>query len=189
MEEVTSNLDKGNAVDVLYLDFAKAFDKVPHLRLSKKLEAHGIGGSLLEWIKQWLSNRTQRVRVNGILSELGKVKSGVPQGSVLGPIFFLVYINDIDEGLISKINKFADDSKVMKIVNNNDDIEMLKSDISKLFQWSVDWEMQFNVDKCSILHLGHKNIEAQYELGGRLIKSSCKEKDLGILVNNTFKSS
>jgi len=129
MDEVTRELDIGNSVDVIYLDFAKAFDKVPHKRLLSKLEAHGITGKVLRWIAGWFRDRRQKVSVEGELSEWTEVKSGVPQGSVLGPLLFLVYINDIDENILSKFCKFADDSKVAKVVNNAHDAEILREDL------------------------------------------------------------
>jgi len=98
-------------VDVIYLDFQKAFDKVPHRRLILKLQAHGFGGNVLRWIENWLCGRQQRVVLNGQYSDWKWVLSGVAQGSVLGPLLFVVYINDVDEQIASKILKFADDTK------------------------------------------------------------------------------
>jgi len=158
MEEVTRELDNGNCVDVVYLDFSKAFDKVPHRRLLSKLKAHGITGKVLKWVSSWLSDRRQRVSVEGELSEWAPVKSGVPQGSVLGPLLFLVYINDIDEDIVSKLNKFADDSKVSKVVNSTADASILQDDLMKLENWSNDWQMQVNADKCHVMHIGKKKV-------------------------------
>jgi ribonuclease P/MRP protein subunit RPP40 len=188
-EFITKELDKGNNVDLVYLDFCKAFDKVPHCRLGKKLEAHGIKGEVKTWIVNWLSNRRQRVCVDGELSDWEKVSSGVPQGSVLGPVLFLIYINDLDEGVISKIGKFADDSKLGKSISSSADIRLLEDDLSKLEEWSVQWQMLFNVDKCSIMHLGKSNANHLYKIGNNMLKYSDKERDLGVIVDKTLKFS
>ena len=108
-------MDDGSPVDVIYLDFQKAFDKVPHQRLIK-LKSHGMGNSTINWIEQWLTDRRQRVVVDGEVSSWKPVLSGVTQGSVLGPILFLVYINDLEEGVSGKILKFADDTKLFRKV-------------------------------------------------------------------------
>ena len=187
MEVVTQYLDANQPVDLVYLDFAKAFDKVPFERLFRKLESHGVGGQALQWIKQWLSNRRQRVTINNMFSQWGEVTSGVPQGSVLGPVLFLVYINDIDLGLLSKLSKFADDSKLCKNVQNDNDREALQQDLDKLDQWSQKWQMQFNADKCSVIHLGHKNRQYNYKLGNHELKKSVKERDLGVIVESSMK--
>ena len=105
-------------MDVIYLDFQKAFNKVPHQRLFLKLKAHGIGNDIINWIVEWLTHRRQRVIVGGDISNWNSVLSGVPQGSVLGPILFLIYINDLEDDISSKILKSADDTKVFRKVTN-----------------------------------------------------------------------
>jgi hypothetical protein len=188
-EFVTGELDKGNNVDLVYLDFCKAFDKVPHCRLGKKLETHGIDGNVRNWIINWLRHRIQRVCVDGECSDWEEVSSGVPQGSVLGPVLFLIYINDLDEGIISKIGKFADDSKLGKSINSAADVSLLANDLSTLVEWSNQWQMTFNVEKCAVMHLGKNNNQHQYRLGDNILKGSVNERDLGVIVDRTMKFS
>lgn len=187
MESVTQQIDEGNPVDVIYLDFAKAFDKVPYKRLYKKINSHGIGGKALSWVKEWLTDRRQRVGVNKVYSSYTGVTSGVPQGSVLGPILFLIYINDIDVGLVSKLSKFADDCKLYRPVVNNNEMKTLQEDLDKIHKWSETWQMKFNVDKCATLHLGHGNMREGYSLGQNQLKSSEIERDLGVYIHNNGK--
>ena len=188
-ESVTRELDEGNDVDLVYLDFCKAFDKVPHVRLIKKLEAHGITGKVKEWIISWLRNRRQRVCVEGELSDWVGVSSGVPQGSVLGPVLFLIFINDMDQGLVSKLDKFADDSKLCKGLSQQADVDALVTDLARLENWASLWQMEFNVEKCSVIHLGRNNAQNQYQLGSVVLKSSNTERDLGVVVDKTMKFS
>ena len=147
LEEITKWVDDGSPVDVIYLDFQKAFDKVPHQRLISKLKSHGMGNSIINWIEQWLTDRRQRVVVDGEVSSWKQVLSGVPQGSVLGPILFLVYINDLEEGVSGKILKFADDTKLFRKVKEIGDKQNLQDDIDKLVKWSEKWQM---LEQCRI---------------------------------------
>ena len=126
LEEVTKFIDKGFPVDVIYLDFSKAFDKVPHRRLVLKLKSHGVGDKIANWIEDWLKDRKQRVVVGGCESEWLPVKSGVPQGSVLGPLLFIVYINDIEDGVTSSVLKFADDTKIFRAIKSEEDVVQLQ---------------------------------------------------------------
>ena len=132
LEEITKWIDVGSPVDIIYLDFQKAFDKVPHQRLLLKLKAHGIGDSITDWIEQWLTDRRQRVVVDGEVSNWKSVLSGVPQGSVFGPILFLIYINDLDDSITSNVLKFADDTKLFRKVNTDGDKQHLQNDLDRL---------------------------------------------------------
>ena len=186
-EDVTSSVDRGEPVDVVYLDFQKAFDKVPHKRLVYKLKAHGIGGSVLMWIENWQANRKQRVEVNRSFSQWQAVTSGVPQGSVLGPQLFTIYINDLDEGIEGNISRFADDTKLGGSVSCEEDARRLQGDLDRLGEWANVWQMQYNVDKCEVIHFGGKNRKADYYLnGGRLGKGEM-QRDLGVMVHQSLK--
>ena len=197
LDVLTKLVDEGHSVDVVYLDFSKAFDKVPHARLVAKLSACGVGGKLLAWIKAWLSDRKQRVVLNGHASEWLPVLSGVPQGSVLGPLLFLVYINDLDKALdlnSSFIFKFADDTKVLRVINNEADRARFQEEIDSLFAWSQEWQMLFNADKCKVMHFGSKNLRFSYTMdgyapAGTVLEASAQEKDVGVMVHESLKPS
>ena len=189
VEEITKWVDKGSPVDVIYLDFQKAFDKVPHQRLILKLKSHGMGNSIINWIEQWLNDRRQRVVVDGEVSSWKPVLSGVPQGSVVGPILFLVYINDLEEGVTGNILKFADDTKLVRKTKEVGDKQKLQDDIDKLVRWSDKWQMLFNFGKCKCLHTGPGNVGMNYEMGGTIISKTVKEKDLGVSMNANMKVS
>ena len=152
-EEITKWVDDGSPVDVIYLDFQKAFDKVPHQRLILKLKSHGMGNRIINWIEQWLTDRRQMVVIDGEVSSWKSVLSGLPQGSVLGPILFLVYINDLEEGVTGKILKFADDTIFFTKNKEIGDNFFLQDDIDKLVTWSENgrcysiWEMQMSTHR------------------------------------------
>jgi len=151
--------------------------------------AYGIGGKVANWIENWLTNRRQTVYINGKFSNWKDVTSGVPQGSVLGPVLFLLYINDLDDNIESLVTKFADDTKLCRIVNGYNDGSLMQSDLDKIVQWSNIWQMSFNVKKCKTMHLGKRNIGEDYRMGDITIERTNQEKDLGILVDNTCKFS
>jgi len=189
LDKVTTDIENGNSVDVIYLDFAKAFDKVPHRRLMDKLRSHGIRGKLWKWIEAWLEGRHQRVCVTGHASDWRPVTSGVPQGSVLGPLLFLIFINDIDSGIINSILKFADDTKIYGAVMDNKDRENLQNDLDNLVKWSEKWQMTFNVEKCKVMHLGKGNRKYSYNMKGQQLEEVAVEKDLGVHVTSDLKAS
>ena len=145
LDIATDSFDQGKQVDVSYLDFSKAFGKVPHKRLILQLKIHGIQGQILNWIEAWLSGRQQRVILNGTKSDWKEVTSGVPQGSVLGPLLFIIFVNEIEHNLESKVLKFADDIKVVRVIEESKDQETLQSDLDKLVKWSESWQMKFNL--------------------------------------------
>ena len=178
-EEITKWVDEGSPVDVIYLDFQKAFDKVPHQSLILKLKSHGMGNSIVNWTDQWLTDRIQRVVVDGELSSSKSVLSGVPQGSVLGPILFLVFIDDLEEGVTGSILKFADDTKLFRKTKEIGDKKNLQDDIDKLVRWSEKLQILFNIGKVKCLHTGPGNTGMNYEMGGTILSKTVKEKYLG----------
>lgn len=181
--------DVSKSLDIVYLDFQKAFDKVPHDKLIQKIKAIGITGKLLYWIRDWLKNRQQRVVINGITSEWIKVTSGVPQGSVLGPVLFTIYINDIDTGLNNFISKFADDTKIGNSVISEEDRQTLQQDLNKISEWSTKWQMPFNVNKCQVLHIGSNNNKFEYKMSNKILNTAKNAKDLGVTISQDLKFS
>ena len=179
LEDVTKWVDEGSPVDIIYLILKKPF-KVPHQRLLLKLKAHGIGNSMI-LDRKMLIDRRQRVVVDGEVSNWKSVLSGVPQGSVLGPILFLIYINDLDDDITSKVLKFADDTKVF--VKSDADRQHLQDDLNKLISWSEKWQMLFNFGKCKCLHTGHGNENAQYTMGGTVLNTLEEGKGLRLTIS------
>ena len=177
-DKVMNDYDEHRAVDIVYLDFRKAFDLVPHNKLISKLKSHGIEGNVLNWIKAWLSDRQQRVVINGTNSNYVNVTSGVPQGSVLGPILFLIYVNDLDDNIISNISKFADDTKLSTPAYSKDNCDALQEDLNSILNWSKKWGMKFNVDKCKSLHIGNNNINYSYKMDNDAIRKTTEQKDV-----------
>ena len=154
-----------------------------------KIKSLGIMGNIYNCIEDWLKDRVQRVVLLGSSSKWIKVISGVPQGSVLGPLLFLIYINDIDESVCSNLLKFADDTKVFSVVTDIDDVNKLQNDLRNLCKWSQDWLMLFNVDKCKVMHIGNNNIKAKYEMNSKFLEEVTEERDLGVIMQNDLKCS
>ena len=181
--------DKSKALDIIFLDFQKAFDKVPHDKLMIKVRALGINGNIGNWIENWLSDRKQRVVINGESSPWSLVTSGVPQGSVLGPILFIIYINDLDIGINNIISKFADDTKIGNAIITEEDRAILQNDLHKISEWSTKWQMPFNVNKCQMLQIGSLNKKYCYSMMGQNIKTTPTVKDLGVTISANLKFS
>ncbi len=185
MDYWTRTLDEKGAIDCIYLDFRKAFDSVPHRRLLHKMDAYGIQ---LKWLEDFLIGRSQQVSVNGSTSAKVPVTSGVPQGSVLGPVMFLIYINDLPECVESAVRIFADDTKIFRKVDSVTDCRALQHDINKLEQWASTWKMQFHPDKCEVLRVGKSHPPFHYQMGTAnntcILQQVDSVKDLGVTVDD-----
>ena len=183
-------MDQGSSFDILYLDFSKAFDVICHQRLLLKLEAVGITGKVIEWLKDWLKGRKQRVRVEEEMSEWIEVISSVVQGSVLGGTLFDIFIDDIHKVVIDAlIRMFADDTKVALKIKNSEDGRKMQEIINNLVAWADKWAMKFNATKCKILHVGKNNPRFEYFMGDTKIEEADEEKDLGVWIDTTMKPS
>ena len=159
LEDITKLIDDGTPVDAVYLDLAKAFDTVPHRRLIAKIKAHGVEDKALHWIQAWLADRKQKVITQGAESSWKDVTSSVVQGSVLGPLCFSMYMNDLQSRVSKKaiVSKFADDTKLIHPVATSEDIDEMQEDINHLQNWAEDWQMRYNADKCGVMHFGFHN--------------------------------
>jgi ribonucleases P/MRP protein subunit RPP40 len=191
LEKATLAADNGEAFDAIFLDFAKAFDKVPHARLLKKLQAHGITGRLFRWVENWLTGRRQTVVLGGEFSTWIEVLSGVPQGSVLGPLLFLIFINYIDEAAsaVEIIREFADDTKIGRTIRDEHDRQRLQEALDNLTKWSEKWGMEFNVKKCKVVHFGRSNNRGDYKMLGETLTKAEVERDIGVEVHQSLKPS
>ena len=191
-DDIVNSVASGKEVDVLYLDLAKAFDKVPHNLLLLKLQLHGITGPLLLWMQSYLSERKQRVVLEGASSDWLPVTSGVPQGSILGPLLFLVYVNDVSSCIInnSNIALFADDSKLYRAMDINYDHNLLQADLDCLHTWSLSSGLDFNSRKCKVLNISKKRstreMNRNYSLGDQLIECGPSFVDLGITISHNL---
>ena len=153
IQDLASNMVNGGQTDIILMDFSKAFDKVPHQRLLVKLEYYGVRSNILKWIEHFLTQRHQRVVVDGQHSDFVKVQSGVPQGTVLGPLLFLCFINDLPDVTSSPVRLFADDAVVYRKISSEADNNILQQDLNNLAAWEAKWQMAFHPKKCVVLHI------------------------------------
>ena len=177
-------------MDMAILDFSKAFHKVSHRRLSHKLEYYGIIGNTQNWINSFLKDRKQQVEVNNATSDIAPVTSGVPQGTVLGPTLFLIYINDIADDITSTIRLFADDCVLYQTIHNTSDQLALQDDLRKLELWGDIWQMDFNVKKCAIMQFastGQTKSKYDYKVKGDTLEIVNHHPYLGVELSDTLK--
>jgi len=187
LDEWTEALETGGRIDVIYTDFEKAFDKVPHKRLLSKLRSYRIDNSIVEWIKSFLTDRKQRVRVNGEFSCWAEVLSGIPQGSILGPLLFIIFINDLVDICTDNIKMFlfADDAKMYCHVRDIVDKDKLQSGIDKFVKWTDKWQVKLNIDKCKVISIHHRrylktSVVPSYVMNDTVLEEVEEIKDLGV---------
>ena len=190
LDNVINSLTCNEQIDTVYLDFRKAFDKVPHIELLHKLKSIGISGNLLKWFKTYLSNRQQLVSINGSQSSIVPVSSGVPQGSILGPLLFLVYINDLPQCVPNgKVYLFADDTKCSHPISTTFDCDQLQANLTSLSDWSTKWSLHFNASKCILMQfhrVNHSVLDFSYKIGDQTISSKATLKDLGLILHSNL---
>jgi hypothetical protein len=181
-DDLMRNMCNRKQTDLILLDFSKAFDKVNHFKLLLKLQEYGISSQILKWSEAFLLNRTQSVVLEGDHSHEAPVTSGVPQGSVLGPLYFLVYINDLPNSIQSQVRLFADDTAVYLTINSPLDSKILQDDLHALEKWETEWDMEFNPSKCQVLHITkNKSVKkTKYVLHGYVLEAVTNAKYLGV---------
>ena len=188
IDDLSKGLDNNNQIDAILLDFSKAFDKVHHTSLLKKLKFFGISGPVHQWIQDFLIGREQTVIINGSKSSSITVNSGVPQGTVLGPLLFLIYINDLPNCINTgtKVRLFADDCIIYRTIKTEKDSEMLQKDLEELQKWESNWSMSFHPEKCQLLRVSKKKkqIITNYFIHGKNLSQTNNAKYLGVIIND-----
>ena len=185
----TNQLEMGGQIDVIYTDLEKAFDKVPHHLLLKKLQNYLVDNKVKEWIASFLCNRRQRVGISNSFSSWRSVVSGIPQGSILGPFLFLVYINDIVSTCDDETSMFlyADDTKLFRYVGCPQDSKILQTDLQSLHKWIKEWLLSLNIEKCKIVSYGRQKQDTNYEIDGTQLERVTNIKDLGVIFDSDLK--
>ena len=190
IDKWTKSLDEGYAIDAIYLDISKAFDSVSHSKLLKKLECIGIRGKLLKWFKAYLANRRQFVVVENCHSPYGFITSGIAQGSLLGPLLFIVFLNDlVDVIRNSDIKMYADDAKLFREVQRNTENVLLQEDLQRTFNWLSTMQLKLSVDNFNVVHFGYGNVNTEFATGDIHIPSESTVVDLGVTVSSDLKFS
>jgi len=181
--------DKKKQIDMVILDFSKAFDTVPHRKLLYKLENYGIKGNILKWIQSFLMERSQKVIVEGESSSTCTVDSGVPQGTVLGPLLFLCHINDLPKSVTSQVRLFADDCLLYRPINSFEDHINLQKDLHSLEKWSKNWGMRFNETKCYLMSMHRQRVPStfNYSLNNHFLKKVEDNPYLGVQISENLK--
>ena len=187
--DLSKTLDKRLQSDVIIMDFHKAFDVVPHQRLMLKLDHYGIRGQMKNWIEDFLMSRKQRVVIGGEHSDWIEVKSGVPQGTVLGPLLFLTYINDLPDNISSTVRLFADDCVIYRSITTDKDAEILQKDLDQLSLWEKKWQMKFNLNKCFVLKVtnARKPKSHSYILNNTKLTETDSHTYLGVELSKNLK--
>lgn len=194
MDIWTESLESGGQIDVIYTDLEKAFDKVPHKRLISKLYSYKINKEVIKWIESFLVNRRQRVRVNGYFSSWRQVLSGIPQGSILGPLLFIIFINDLADSCTngSDLFLYADDAKLFRHIQSKTDADLLQKDLLDLQAWTEKWLLKLNINKCKVVSYGHQiGTNNDYYLQSEGSVSTLEHlryiKDLGVTFDSDLK--
>ena len=188
-QDIADSLGNGDKIDAIIVDFSKAFDLVPHGRLLTKIANSGVDSRVMVWTREFLLGRTQRVRVGGQLSAEVRVKSGVPQGSVLGPLLFLAYVNYVWRNMESTIRPFADDCLIYRKIINNADMEKLQKNLDRLGEWAVENAMKINPSKSKVVRFTRARVKdpLNYSLMGTLMPEASSCKYLGIILGSDLR--
>ena len=190
LNDWTQLIDAKKPVDIVYIDLAKAFDSVSLQKLLFRLRKIGIGGPLMEFFRSFLIGRSNCVRIKRVYSPYEPVLSGIPQGTILGPALFILYINSIAEiPTSSTIQLYADDAKLYRGISSDEDAEQMQNDLSRVCDYFRDWQLNINTEKCELIHIGQINRHNNYLLDGQNIQTEQNCRDLGVKVSEDAKFS